>query len=205
MSNRFNILSIDDEVLEEDNMILKPQTKRWADYSDDEDDNNEKNNKYQENNDSKDKILTKEDIENIKKLKDFDIELSKLTQLSVIHDVRKYNKEDGSVITTQNTRILKVVGKQTYDSLKHLIGKFKTHRNDSFNFKEQQDKIKLANQLLEWCYKDPKVPRCFVYPVAIIHTSNGKTITRNEVDKKSKSQFSISDITYYPTMKTSNL
>lgn len=201
MNNRFNILSIDNEVLEDEDIssntsLSKLQTKRWADYSDDEDNNED------ENDEQKDKILTRDDIETMKKLKQFDIELSKLTQLSVVHDVRKYNKEDGRVTTTQNTRILKVVGKQTYDSLKHLIGKFRTHRGNTFNFKEQQDKIKLANQLLEWCYKDPKVPRCFVYPVAIIHTTNGKTITRNEVDAKSKSQFSISDITYYPTLST---
>lgn len=200
MNNRFDILSIDDEVLEDissNNVLSKLQTKRWADYSDDEENEDEKDDNKDE---QKDKISTKDDIETMKQLKQFDIELCKLTQLSVVHDVRKYNKEDGSVTTSQHTRILKVVSKQTYDSLKHLIGKFKTHRGDTFNFKEQQDKIKLANQLLEWCYKDPKVPRCFVYPVAIIHTSNGKTITRNEVDKKSKSRFSISDITYYPTI-----
>ncbi len=131
--------------------------------------------------------------------KAFDLALSKKRSLEVTHAVRVYNKETKEVSTAKNTRTFRVVSKSAYDSLRRLIGKFRTHTGDKVNFREQADKIKMANSLMEICFKDPKQPCCFIYPVVIIHLESGKTLTRNEIHKGSRCLFDVSDITFYPS------
>jgi DNA primase len=189
--NRFVILDDDNNHLENEDVkeqteIKKTPNKSWADYSDEEN--------FEEKN------LTNKIIdEEYKARKEFENSLTKLTSIKIIHDIRKYDKLTKTVSTIKNERELKVVTKQSYESLKKLIGKLKTHNNNNkFNYKEQKDKIKFANQLLQWCYKDSG---CFIYPVAIIKTNNGKSITRNSVKENSNSEFSIIDMTYFVPYK----
>lgn len=154
--------------------------KNWADYSDEE----------KEDIDQEDA----QDEKQVEKIaKTYTTPTSKLV---IEHDVRIYDKTTGSVTVKKNFRNLNVVSKSSYENLKKLISKFKTHVK-GVNYNEQKDKIKFANQLLTWCYRDPKIPNCFVYPVAIIEVSHGKTITRNEVKIGSTAHFTISDITYF--------
>lgn len=137
-------------------------------------------------------------VEEKKAWKAFDERLSKLRELLVTHKAREYNKETKEVIVKQITRSFRIVSKSTYESLRRLIDGFKTHKGTFVNRREQSDKIKMTNTLMEMCYKDTNQPCCFMYPVCILHIGNGRTLTRNEVHKGSQCYFEVSDISYYP-------
>jgi hypothetical protein len=130
-----------------------------------------------------------------------DLEWAMKRNISVTHDVRFYDKEKNELTVQQNTRQLTVIKKRDYDKLKSLIERTRTHRGvnkDVFDRYNQESKIKLANSLLGMCYKDPRQPCTFVYPIARIHMRNGegqtRILTRNEVYKASKCYFEIGDI-----------
>jgi hypothetical protein len=130
-----------------------------------------------------------------------DLEWAMKRNISVTHDVRFYDKEKNELTVQQNIRQLTVIKKRDYDKLKSLIERTRTHRGvnkDVFDRYNQESKIKLANSLLGMCYKDPRQPCTFVYPIARIHMRNGegqtRILTRNEVYKASKCYFEIGDI-----------
>lgn len=130
-----------------------------------------------------------------------DLEWTMKRNISVTHDVRFYDKEKNELTVQQNTRQLTVIKKRDYDKLKSLIEGTRTHRGankDILDRYNQESKIKLANSLLGMCYKDPRQPCTFVYPIARIHMRNGegqtRILTRNEVYKASKCYFEIGDI-----------
>jgi hypothetical protein len=134
-------------------------------------------------------------------IKSADLEWAKKTTIEVKHDVRLYDKVTDQLTIQQNTRKLTVIQKRDYDKLKSLIETTRSHRGPNREFmdkEKQRDKIKLANTLLEKCYKDPRTPCTFVYPVARIHArdSKGQTriLTRNEIFKASNCYFEIGDI-----------
>lgn len=134
-------------------------------------------------------------------IKEADLEWSKKIVIEVKHDVRSYDKETDKLTIEQNTRRLTVIQKRDYDKLKSLIETTRTHRGPNREFmdkEKQRDKIKLANTLLEKCYKDPRTPCTFVYPVARIHVRDNKgqtrILTRNEIFKASNCFFEIGDI-----------
>jgi hypothetical protein len=196
-SNIYSVLDIDDENGEHDKKeqhIGKEEKRSWADITDDEETGVEERN---DNVKSKDKKIVMS-AEEAKAWREFDNRLSKLDYITITHNVRKFDKENKVTSTIINERKLKVVSKASYENLKNLITKFKTHSKNKFNFNEQKSKIEVSNQLLQWCYKDNSIQGCFVYPVAIINTNNGKTITRNEIFKGSNSEFYIRDLTFYP-------
>jgi hypothetical protein len=120
-----------------------------------------------------------------------DEELKSKKQITVEYSVK--NKEDETQTFKRN---LNVVSKHTYENLKRLILKYKTHKNDNINWDEQKNKIKLTNDLMEMCYKDPNLKCTFIYPVAIITLKNGKTITKNYVKSHSNLLFTVNDIVY---------
>jgi hypothetical protein len=134
-------------------------------------------------------------------IKSADLEWAKKISIKVKHDIRLYDKTTDQLTIHQNTRTLTVIQKRDYDKLKSLIDTTRTHRGPNREFmdkEKQRDKIKLANTLLEKCYKDPRTPCTFVYPVARIHVrdSKGQTriLTRNEIFKASNCYFEIGDI-----------
>jgi hypothetical protein len=135
--------------------------------------------------------------------REFDKSLASKKTIQITHNIRIYNPETKQDYLEKNTRTLRVVSKATYESFSNLIKKFKTHDKKGYiNYKDQSEKIKLTNDLMNMAYKDPNIPCCFIYPVSIIILKNGKRLTRNEVKKDSKCLFSISDLSYYPPFST---
>ena len=205
-SNIYSVLNVEDDNNDEtknvnnsngDNYLrskqekmYKEEKKSWADISDEEEQEEQESRKQDK------KIVMS--AEEAKAWREFDNRLLKLDYITISHNVRKFDTETKTTTTTVNERKLKVVSKANYENLKNLVSKFKTHSKNKFNFSEQKNKIEVSNQLLQWCYKDNSIQGCFVYPVAIINTKNGKSITRNEVFKGSNSEFYIRDLTYYP-------
>jgi hypothetical protein len=125
---------------------------------------------------------------------DLDEKLKNKNQITVQYTVKNNQNE-----IEKFERKLNVVSKHTYENLKRLILKYKTHKNDFINWDEQKNKIKLTNDIMEMCYKDPNLKCTFIYPVAIITLKNGKTITKNYVKSHSNHAFTINDIVYtYP-------
>jgi hypothetical protein len=159
------------------------------------------------------KPLSKEEK---KKIKELDLMLSKKREISIDHNIRVYDKENDEVRTEVNTRIFQVTSQNIYDSILKLILGYRTHKNGKINYKQQADKIKLTNQLMNMCYKDSKVPYCFVYPIIIIniyrlndnddentHKEKKKTLTRNYIKPGSKCQFTVSSLNHFFELPTS--
>ena len=121
---------------------------------------------------------------------DLDNKLSQKTQIKIDY---VYNKKDKN---ESYSRVFNVVSKHTYDNIKKLIMRYKTHKNDKVNWEEQNVKIKLANNFMGLCYKDPTQKCTYIYPVVIITLKNGKTVTKNSVHEDSSLQFTINDILY---------
>jgi hypothetical protein len=218
--NQFSVLDPDTETIIE--KIIPPKsitpkpsmfTKSWGDMSDDEEEN------ITINTPSPDFIISPK--QNIKSYKikmspaekqawnKFDQVLSGKNEIKVTHKIRFYNKETKQAEESINTRTLKIVSKNLYDSFKKLINGYKTHIIDSTSDNttpsehkiiknEQAGKIKMANEIMTMAYKDPEHQCCFIYPVIIIYISNSKKITRNYIPKSSKHVFDISDVSYYP-------
>lgn len=147
-------------------------------------------------------------------LKRYNDELSKKHTIEVSHNVKIFDKQNKEVRVGQNIRTLNVVSKSTYDSIKNTISRFRPFKKSTYgknfiDYKEQTDKILLANSLMKMCYKDPKVLSRFVYPVIVMQLDNGKTVLKNEMyydyktKKCSKNDFSISDnvVTFTPPKK----
>jgi hypothetical protein len=211
LSNPFNLLDEDTPGSNEPEIedFTAPSTntqlsQSWADISEDSDDPLDEFGRddlpKNTNNTSQPHILPKNN-EVLQSIKEADLEWSKKIIIEVKHDVRLYNKETDKLIIEQNTRRLTVIQKRDYDKLKSLIETTRSHRGPNREFmdkEKQRDKIKLANTLLEKCYKDPRTPCTFVYPVARIHArdSKGQTriLTRNEIFKASNCYFEIGDI-----------
>lgn len=128
----------------------------------------------------------------------FDFELGRLRQIKVIHTMKVFDKGSNSFVSSQKERVLRVVSQSHYEGLKLLIGRYRTHNNDSFVRSEQETKIKLANALMEVAYKNPKIPCSFVYPVVVIHLAGGRTIVRNQVRPGSSSYFEVVDKEFFP-------
>jgi hypothetical protein len=129
-----------------------------------------------------------------------DLAWAKKTTIEVTHDVRVYNKETNELKVQQNVRQLNVVAKRDYDKRKELVDKTRTHRGpnrDVVDAEKQETKIKLANSLLKMCYKDPRQPCTFVYPVARIYVLDKdrqtRILTRNEVFRGASCYFEIGD------------
>ena len=104
------------------------------------------------------------------------------------------SKKRQITITRGNySRTLRVCSKQTYDNLLQLIGRFKSHdKTGRLNYREQKDKIKYANNLLQTIYKVSREPE-FVYHVAIIHLNDGRDLVRDEIAKDSRAPFTLEE------------
>jgi hypothetical protein len=125
---------------------------------------------------------------------DLDDQLKNKKQITIEYTVK--NKDN---VIEKFERHLNVVSKHTYENIKRLILKYKTHKNDHINWDDQKNKIKLTNYFMEMCYKDTNLKCTFIYPVVIITLKNGKTITKNYVKSHSNLAFTINDIVYtYP-------
>lgn len=130
----------------------------------------------------------------------FNLLLAKKRVLAITHNIRSFNKETQEVETKIQTREFQIVSKLMYENTKKLVDRMKTHVGDRVLYREQQEKIKLANHLMLWAYKDPSEP-CFLYPVVVINLPNGKTLTRDEVQKTSKCIFHVQTMIHYPPME----
>jgi len=178
-------------------------SKSWADISDDEDPvpfSLESDGKSEEGSSTSvhDEDSSSVSAEQKARQRNFDFELSRLRQIKVVHTMKAFDKASDSFVSLNKERILRVVSQSHYEGLKLLIGKYKTHKNDSFDKSEQETKIKLANALMEIAYKNPKIPCSFVYPVVIIHLAGGRTIVRNQVRPGSSSYFEVVDKEFFP-------
>lgn len=186
----------------ENNELSQLSAKAWADIADDNDDPLDE---FGDESSAEEKVLdlvTEKKIEPISQsLKEADLEWAKKMVIEISHDIRLYNKETDKLTIERNTRRLSVIQKRDYDKLKSLVEGLRTHRGanrEVVDKEKQRDKIKLANSLLEKCYKDPRQPCTFVYPVARVHVRDSKgqirILTRNEVFKASNCYFEIGDI-----------
>lgn len=128
----------------------------------------------------------------------FNVDLRKVKRLNIEYTSRSTDPETKETTKKTCTRKVRMVSKNLYDSLFNLVNKFKTHRNDRCDYKEQKAKIKIANDLMEMAYKDPDVPACFVYAVANISLRDGRKIISNSVLPTSKSQFTVTNVSYFP-------
>lgn len=136
-------------------------------------------------------------------IRKLDAELKNRTEIKIPYKTRSFDKETGKFQEVTNVRTLRVISQQYYDQLQRLIPTFKTHRGPNRDYcdsKEQKAKIKMANELLNFCAKDKNEPCCFVYAVATIHSrdKNGdkKLLVRNEIYPESKCYFECDSMTY---------
>lgn len=136
-------------------------------------------------------------------IRKLDAELKNRTEIKIPYKTRSFDKETGKFHEITNVRVLRVISQQYYDQLQRLISTFKTHRGPNRDYcdsKEQKAKIKMANELLNFCAKDKNEPCCFVYAIATIHSrdKNGdkKLLIRNEIYPESKCYFECDSITY---------
>jgi hypothetical protein len=141
-------------------------------------------------NESKNELTSSNNPKYDKSITDYDSYLNSRRQLRITYNVNKYGK-----IQT-NERQFNVVSRHTYENLKKLIMRHKTHKEGKINWEEQTSKIKLANNLMSLCFKESSQKCAFVYPVIIITLKNGKTITKNYIKEGSSLQFTINDIVY---------
>lgn len=124
--------------------------------------------------------------------------LSKMKTVTMVRDARSFNKEKNVLEYVQKTRVLTVVSEDHFKRTCDLISRLKTHRKDgTTDVKEQLDKIRIINSLLEWCYK-PKDKVCFVFCCAKIHLKDGKTLTVEHVDPKTRYFFELEEFGYHP-------
>jgi hypothetical protein len=179
----------------------------WADAEDDEDDfqpvAEHKPQKTEIKNIPSKTENRSEDPNKQSAIRKLDTELKSRTEIKIPYKTRSFDKETGKFQETTNVRVLRVISQQYYDQLQRLISTFKTHRGPNRDYcdsKEQKAKIKMANELLNFCAKDKNEPCCFVYAVATIHSrdKNGdrKLLVRNEIYPESKCYFECESMTY---------
>lgn len=179
-------------VLEEGEEITEPVKKRvftgennekinWADATDDEE------------------TQVSQPTTEVENIRNFDKQLSVLKSIEITHNVIYDDRKTGKSLSYKNLRVLRVSTKDYYDNLLKLIKFYKPIKSDGWvDFKTQKSKIDTANALLEICYKDPKIPCCFVYPIAVLETDEGETIIRNHIYKNYKGPVVIENMLYLP-------
>lgn len=178
----------------------------WADAEDDEDDFQpvaEHKPPQTERKNIPSKTGNRSEDPNQAAIRKLDTELKSRTEIKIPYKTRSFDKETGKFQEIANIRVLRVISQQYYDQLQRLISTFKTHRGPNRDYcdsKEQKAKIKMANELLNFCAKDKNEPCCFVYAVATIHSrdKNGdrKLLVRNEIYPESKCYFECESMTY---------
>lgn len=115
-------------------------------------------------------------------------ELNKLQEISILYGPNKCKK-----------RSLQVTSMKNFNYHLKLSDKMKTHTKDGRlnNYGEDmKTKIKMANYLLNWCYKHPTKPSCFVYAIAEIELKE-KVIKVNAIKNTNKNPFNIVELEYY--------
>lgn len=149
-----------------------------------------------------DKQLQKEKIEQdiIKQQeKEINSKLQNMKTIVIKRVAKHFNKETNKLEYVDQVRTLKVVSSDHFNRTSQLISRYKTHTKSGFDRKAQNDKISLTNSLLEWCYKDPR-STSFIYCCVKIHTRNGNTLVREQINKGSDSPFFLEEFIYYPPL-----
>jgi hypothetical protein len=146
-----------------------------------------------------------------KAFREFDLTLGKLKTIEIAHNARVPDPETGEMVNGTRTRRFRVVSKDLFMHFKRLVDSYKTHKGEVVNYENQSKKAKLANELMDMCYKNSEIPCCFEYPVVHITTRDGKILTRNRIDIRERVDdrgrkrqvvptcfFEVKELSFYP-------
>lgn len=172
----------------------------WADAEEEDSNDSDKTSQSKE---QPGRFLNHSKVAADKKTRELDARLKTLIQIAIPYKSHVFDKESGKYQEVAKTRVLRVISQQYYEQLQRLIGGYRTHRGPNGGYvdaEKQKTKIKLANELLQCCAKDKNKKCCFLYAIAIIHTTdkegNSKKIVRNEIQSTSRCYFECDDMTY---------
>ena len=123
--------------------------------------------------------------------------LAKMKQCVIKRVAPTFNKAKNVLEYVEKTRVLNVVSEEHFKRTCDLINRLKTHNKNGTDVKEQIDKIRISNSLLEWCYK-PKDKTYFVFCCARLHLKDGKNLVVEHVDPKTRFFFDLEEFVYSP-------